>query len=182
MPSPGMMGRLGGKEGCVAMPWQVRSMLGGAVLTAMLCGSALAQKPPQSPASPDRLAGNWVFSGRSGDGCVVGRMMAGMIITPPQVPGGDYRVTNRRALRQTASRGCPPVDETEKLEQLEGAARIQGDVVAIVLRGRDGRVHTLGYRLGDNSLTALCTNCIERSAPWRRTAALPGPARKATPR
>lgn len=162
------------------MRWAIRFMLCGAVLAATAAG-ALAQKPPQSPANPDRLAGNWVFEGQANGACVVNRMLAGMVITAPRTPGGDYRVTSRRALRQTAGRGCPPVDGAEKLEELEGAARIQGGLVAIVLRGRDGRVHTLGYRLGDNTLASLCTDCIERGIPWRRTAAAPAPARKADP-
>jgi hypothetical protein len=163
----------------MAMRWAIRFMLGGAVLAATAFG-ALAQKPPQGPANPDRLAGNWVFEGQSGDACRMTRMLAGMVITAPRTPGGDYRVTSRRAIRVTAGRGCPPVDGTEKLEELEGAARVQGGLVAIVLRGRDGRVHTLGYRLGDHSLASLCTDCIERGIPWRRTAAAPAPARKSS--
>lgn len=154
----------------------LRVALGAAVLAAIGTGGALAQKPPQGPANPDRLAGNWVLETRASGNCVTSFIVAGMVIAPPRTPGGDWAVTSRRALRRAAERGCPPVDGTEKLQEYRGAARIQGDLVAIVLRGRDGRTHTLGYRLQGDSLVSICTDCIERGTPWRRAAAA-GPAR-----
>lgn len=151
----------------MAMRWGMRVLLGGALLASM-AATALAQKPPAAPGpAGDRLAGYWVFNRQTEADCRVTRMMAGMLVRPG--PRGDYVVTSRRAMRQTAGRGCPPMGASEKVEDLEGAMRVQGDLVAVVLRGRDGRMHTFGYRLGENTLTAECTDCIERGTPWRRT-------------
>lgn len=144
----------------------VFTMLGGAALAALLASAAWAQKGPQAP---DPLVGVWRITGHNVHRCVVSIPTGTMIVRPPAQPGGDYTVRARHLWRNEALPGCPPPDSPGEQTDMEGAIRRQGNRVALVLRGGDGRVHgPWGYVLEGNTLRFQCETCIKSNFQWVR--------------
>lgn len=146
---------------------RVFSILGGAAMAALIAGGALAQKGPQVQ---DPLVGTWGITGQNVHQCVVSIPTGTMIVRPPSRPGGDYPVRARHLWRNEALPGCPPPESPGEQTDMEGAIRRQGNQVALVLRGADGRIHgPWGYILEGNTLRFQCETCIKTSFQWVRT-------------
>ena len=142
------------------------SILGGAACAALIATAATAQKAP-TPADP--LVGLYGVTGQNVHECRVSIPSGTLEVRAPERPGGDYPVRVRQSWRTQPLPGCPEPESPSESWDYEGALRRQGNLVALVLRGPDGRVlGPWGYQIEGNALRFICESCVKTNFRWVR--------------